>query len=173
MVAEFFADRLTTDGGVLVLRQVDRRIPLLSRFAGCFLDGRDPDRLEHTVTEMVAQRVYGLALGYEDLNNHEQLRHDRLLGLLAGKRDLDSALAGKSTLNRMELSGLPVSSRHHKIRYSSVRLLFLMAEPENFGVSPASETPQKQVYPHPEAEIRPIENSCDGQKIQDNQKAQQ
>ena len=118
VVAEFSAERLTTDGGVLLLRQVDRRIQLLSRLTSCFVDQRDPLRVEHTVAEMVAQRVYGLALGYEDLNDHEQLRHDPLLGLLAGKRDLDAALAGKSTLNRMELSVQdPASSRYHKIGY--------------------------------------------------------
>ena len=104
VVAEFSADRLTTDGGSPLLRQVDRRIGLLRRFAGCFLDRRDPSRIEHSVAEMVSQRVYALALGYEDLNDHEQLRHDPLLGLLAGKRELDSPLAGKSTLNRLELS---------------------------------------------------------------------
>jgi hypothetical protein len=137
VVAEFSAERLTTDGGVLLLRQVDRRIQLLSRLASCFLDQRDPLRVEHTVAEMVAQRVYGLALGYEDLNDHEQLRHDPLLGLLAGKRDLDAALAGKSTLNRMELSGQdPASSRYHKIGYVEEKIdgllvdLFLEAHAE-------------------------------------------
>jgi Transposase DDE domain group 1 len=137
VVAEFSAERLTTDGGVLLLRQVDRRIQLLSRLASCFLDQRDPLRVEHTVAEMVAQRVYGLALGYEDLNDHEQLRHDPLLGLLAGKRDLAAALAGKSTLNRMELSGQdPASSRYHKIGYVEEKIdgllvdLFLEAHAE-------------------------------------------
>jgi hypothetical protein len=119
VVAEFSDERLTSDGGVLLLRQVEQRLRLLRRFAGCFLDGRDPARVEHTVAEMVAQRVYGLALGYEDLNDHEQLRHDPLLGVLAGQRDLDAALAGKSTLNRMELAGPdPAGSRYHKIGYS-------------------------------------------------------
>jgi Transposase DDE domain group 1 len=137
VVAEFSAERLTTDGGVLLLRQVDRRIQLLSRLASCFVDQRDPLRVEHTVAEMVAQRVYGLALGYEDLNDHEQLRHDPLLGLLAGKRDLDADLAGKSTLNRMELSGQdPASSRYHKIGYVEEKIdgllvdLFLEAHEE-------------------------------------------
>jgi hypothetical protein len=116
--AEFSADRLTSEGGVLRLRQGDHRLRLLRRFAGCFLDGRDAARVEHTVAEMVAQRVYGLALGSEDLNDHEQLRHDPLLGLLAGKRDLDAARAGKSTLNRMEWSGLDPAARYHKIGYS-------------------------------------------------------
>jgi hypothetical protein len=137
VVAEFSAERLTTDGGVLRLRQVDRRIQLLSRLTSCFVDQRDPLRVEHRVAEMVAQRVYGLALGYEDLNDHEQLRHDPLLGLLAGKRDLDAVLAGKSTLNRMELSGEdPASSRYHKIGYVEEKIdgllvdLFLEAHAE-------------------------------------------
>jgi hypothetical protein len=118
VVAEFSADRLTTDGGCLLLRQVDRRLKLLRRFADCFVDGRDPSHTVHSVAELVAQRVYGLALGYEDLNDHEELRHDPLLGLVAGKRDLDAALAGKSTLNRLELSG-PEPSRYHKISYAA------------------------------------------------------
>jgi hypothetical protein len=66
VVCEFSCERLTSDGGSLLVRQVDRRLRLLQRFAGCFLDGRDPERIEHTIEEMVAQRVYGLVLGYED-----------------------------------------------------------------------------------------------------------
>ena len=128
VVAEFSADRLTTDGGSLLLRQADRRIRLLSRFAGCFIDGRDPSRVEHSVSEMVAQRVYGLALGYEDLNDHEQLRHDPLFALLAGKRELDAALAGKSTLNRLELSRTEPKARYHKITYSSDRIDRLLVD---------------------------------------------
>ena len=96
VLAEFSADRLTTEGGSPLLRQADRRIGLLRRFAACFRDRRNPSRIEHSVAEMISQRVYALALGYEDLNDHEQLRHDPLLGLLAGKRELDSPLAGKS-----------------------------------------------------------------------------
>ena len=129
MVAEFSSDRLTTDGGSPLLRQVDRRIGLLRRFAGCFLDRRDPLRIEHSVAEMVSQRVYALALGYEDLNNHEQLRYDPLLGLLAGKRELDSPLAGKSTLNRLELSRADeVSTRYHKISYSAEKIDRLLVD---------------------------------------------
>lgn len=129
VVAEFSAERLTSDGGVLLLRQVDRRIRLLGRLADCFVDRRDPARVEHTVAEMVAQRVYGLALGYEDLNDHEQLRHDPLLGVLSGKRDLAAALAGKSTLNRMELSGIdPASSRYHKIGYAEEKIDGLLVD---------------------------------------------
>lgn len=127
VVAEFSSDRLTTDGGSLLLRQVDRRIGLVRRLADCFLDGRDPDRIEHQVAEMIAQRVYGLALGYEDLNDHEQLRHDPLLNVLAGKRDLDATLAGKSTLNRLELSRSQ-PSRYHKISYAEEKIDCLLVD---------------------------------------------
>jgi hypothetical protein len=129
VVAEFNADRLTTDGGSPLLRQVDWRIGLLRRFAECFLDRRDPLRIEHSVAEMVAQRVYAMALGYEDLNDHEQLRHDPLLALLAGKRELDSPLAGKSTLNRLELSRADEGlTRYHKISYSSEKIDHLLVD---------------------------------------------
>lgn len=107
---------MTSDAGGLLLRETDRRLKLLPRFAQCFLDGRNPERIQHTVQEMVSQRVYALALGYEDLNDHEQLRQDPVLKLLAGKEDLEQALAGKSTLNRLELSaGTP--DRYKKITF--------------------------------------------------------
>jgi hypothetical protein len=114
--AEFNGGTMTTDAGGLLLRETDRRLQLLPRLAGCFLDGRDAARIEHSVAEMVAQRVYGLALGYEDLNDHEQLRRDPLLKLLAGKVDLEAPLAGKSTLNRLELS-TGATSRYKKITF--------------------------------------------------------
>jgi hypothetical protein len=104
VVGRFDGGQQTSDAGAMLLRETDRRLKLLSRFAACFIDGRDAGRIEHRVEEMVAQRTYGLALGYEDLNDHEQLRHDPLLAVLAGKSDVESALAGKSTLNRLELS---------------------------------------------------------------------
>jgi len=127
VVGEFSSERLTTDGGALLLRQVERRIGLLRRLADCFVDGRDPERIEHSVAEMIAQRVYGLALGYEDLNDHDELRHDPLLGLLAGQRDLGAALAGKSTLNRLELAQAE-PSRYHKVSYSSEKIDRLLVE---------------------------------------------
>lgn len=114
--ADFTAERLSGDGGGLLLRQVDRRLGLLHRLAQCFRDGRSPERVEHTVGEMVAQRVYGLALGYEDVNDHEQLRRDPVWALLAGRRELERPLAGKSTLNRLELGG-GGRSRYRKIGY--------------------------------------------------------
>jgi hypothetical protein len=89
----------------------------LGRLACCFVDGRAPLLLKHGLSEMLSQRIYGLALGYEDLNDHEQLRNDPLLGVLSGKRELDEPLAGKSTLNRLELIGR--SKRYHKISYST------------------------------------------------------
>jgi hypothetical protein len=104
VTAEFDGGQQTSDGGGLLLRETDHRLNVLSRFAACFVDGRDPERIDHTVDEMVAQRAYGIALGYEDLNDHEQLRHDPLLAMMAGRKDPESALAGKSTLNRLELS---------------------------------------------------------------------
>ena len=76
--AGFTAGQVSSDGGALLLRQLEKRIRLLSRLAGCFRDGRNPELVEHTVVEMLAQRIYGLALGYEDLNDHEQLRSDPL-----------------------------------------------------------------------------------------------
>jgi hypothetical protein len=115
--AGFTAGQVCSDGGALLLREVDRRIHLLERLAACFIDGRDAGRIEHTVEEMLSQRIYGLALGYEDLNDHEQLRSDPLLALLSGKRKLDEPLAGKSTLNRLEL--VARTTRYHKISYSA------------------------------------------------------
>ena len=137
VVAQFAGDWLTTEGGALLLRQADRRIGLLRRVAGCFTDYRQPERIEHRLEEMLAQRIYGLALGYEDLNDHEQLRQDPLLGVLAGKRDLQEPLAGKSTLNRLELTpaGSPAAERYNKISYSAEAFdtllvdLFLEAHP--------------------------------------------
>jgi len=104
VTARFDGGQQTSDAGGLLLRETDRRLKLLKRFAACFLDGRSAGRIEHSVEEMVAQRVDGIALGYEDLNDHEQLRHDPLLAVMAGKTETESALAGKSTLNRLELS---------------------------------------------------------------------
>ena len=114
--AQFDGGAMTSDAGGLLLRQTDRRMNLLPRLAHCFLDGRTPGRIQHSVAEMVSQRVYALALGYEDLNDHEQLRQDPVLKLLAGQEDLEQPLAGKSTLNRLELStGTP--DRYKKITF--------------------------------------------------------
>src|SRR5215813_11581482 len=141
VVARFDGARTTTDGGALLLRAVDRKISLLKRVRTCFHDARDPDRVEHALSELLAQRIYALALGYEDLNDHEELRHDPLLGLLAGKRELEEPLAGKSTLNRLELTpvGEALCERYHKITYSSAALDELLVEVflDSYGQAPA------------------------------------
>lgn len=116
VVARFDGGTISSDGGSLLLRQTDERLKLLARFSECFLDGRDQDRVEHSILEMVSQRVYGLALGYEDINDHEQLRRDPLFGVLAGREEFDKPLAGKSTLNRLEL-GTGEQDRYKKITF--------------------------------------------------------
>jgi hypothetical protein len=116
IVARFDGGTISSDGGALLLRQTDKRLNLMPRLAGCFLDGRNQNLVEHTIEEMLCQRVFGLALGYEDINDHEQLRKDPVFGILAGREDLAEPLAGKSTLNRMEL-GTGITDRYKKITY--------------------------------------------------------
>ena len=115
--ARFDGGALTSDGGAVLLREVDRATGILARFVACFRDARDPARITHPVATLVRQRVYGLALGYEDLNDHDQLRHDPLFAVLAEAADLTAPLAGKSTLNRLELSAATVdeAERYKKI----------------------------------------------------------
>ena len=118
--AQFDGGAITSDGGGLLLREVEKRIGILRQFAACFTDYRNPDLTEHTVEELVAQRVYGLALGYEDLNDHEELRNDPLFAVLVEKSDPgQEALAGKSTLNRLELTPETAS---RKERYKKIVL---------------------------------------------------
>jgi len=118
--AQFDGGAITSDGGGLLLREVEKRVGMLRQFAACFTDYRNPDLIEHKVEEMVAQRVYGLALGYEDLNDHEELRNDPLLAVLVEKTDPSSqVLAGKSTLNRLELTKETAS---RKERYKKIVL---------------------------------------------------
>ncbi len=117
VVARFDGGTMSSDGGAVLLRETERRLKLVSRLAGCFEDRRQAWLICHPVGEMVAQRVYGLALGYEDLSDHDQLREDPLLGVLSGKeRAGEEPLAGKSTLNRLELGG-EEPSRYKKIQY--------------------------------------------------------
>jgi len=108
VVGRFDGGRISSDGGCVLLREVEERTHILNRLAGCFVDHRDPELIEHSVGSLVKQRVYGIALGYEDLNDHDTLRYDALLGLLADKEDPSGAgrrrtedrgkaLAGKST----------------------------------------------------------------------------
>ena len=117
IVAEFSGGTISSDGGGLLLQETDSKMNLLARFSQCFVDGRNQDLIEHSVEQMIRQRVFALALGYEDLNDHEQLRQDPLLAVMAGKAQPGTeALAGKSTLNRMELgTGMP--TRYKKITF--------------------------------------------------------
>ncbi len=116
IVARFDGGTISSDGGAFLLRQTDKRLNLLARLGQCFLDGRNPALVEHTIPEMLSQRIYGLAFGYEDINDHEQLRRDPVFGILAGREELDEPLAGKSTLNRMEL-GTGINNRYKKITF--------------------------------------------------------
>ena len=116
IVARFDGGTISSDGGALLLRQTDKRLNLLPRLAECFLDGRNQEQVEHSILEMLSQRIYGLALGYEDINDHEQLRSDPVFGILVGWSELAEPLAGKSTLNRMEL-GSGQKDRYKKITY--------------------------------------------------------
>src|SRR4051794_21196667 len=128
VLADFDGGAISSDGGALLPRQAEARTGIIRQFAACFTDHRDPDLVEHPVEHLLAQRVYGLALGYEDLNDHDDLRRDPLLATVvvkgdpAGKarrrqRDRGKALAGKSTLNRLELTpvGAGRESRYKKI----------------------------------------------------------
>lgn len=128
VTARFDGGAITSDAGGLLLREVEAKTGILRRFAACFNDHRDPERVEHAVGDLLAQRIFALALGYEDLNDHDTLRHDPLLAVLVGKEDptgqnrrrsedRGKALAGKSTLNRLELTpvGAGEKSRYKKV----------------------------------------------------------
>lgn len=123
---------ITSDAAVLLLGATDRAIGLVDRFASCFRDARSSVLIEHAVRTLVGQRVFGLALGYEDLNDHDELRHDPTMAVLAGKlaaRRRDCApVAGKSTLNRLELSR-PAPSRYHKISHDPTAIEGLFVDP--------------------------------------------
>jgi hypothetical protein len=125
VVAGFDGGRMTSEAGAMLLGATDKRIGLIERFAGCFTDYRDADLVEHTVAGLVGQRVFGIALGYEDLIDHDELRHDPVMAVLGGKleaRRADCApLAGKSTLNRLELSR-EEPTRYHKISYDAAAI---------------------------------------------------
>ena len=129
--AAFDGGTITSDAGALLLGATDRAIGLVGRFAACFADARRPDLIEHEVATLVGQRVLGIALGYEDLNDNDQLRHDPAMAVLAGKlaaRRSDCApLAGKSTLNRLELSG-SLPTRYHKIAHDREAIEGLFVE---------------------------------------------
>jgi hypothetical protein len=131
VVAAFDAGAITSDAGALLLGATDRTIKLMDRFAACFHDVRRQELIEHEVVTLVGQRVFGIALGYEDLNDHDELRHDPLMAVLAGKlearREDCAPVAGKSTLNRLELSRLE-PTRYHKISHNPVAIKALLVD---------------------------------------------
>jgi len=129
--AAFDAGLVTSDAGALLLKTTDRAIGLIERFAACFHDERRAELIEHEVATLVGQRVFAIALGYEDLNDHDELRHDPLMAVVAGKltskREECAPVAGKSTLNRLELSQLE-PTRYHKISHNPVAIKHLLVD---------------------------------------------
>lgn len=131
VVGKFDGGNITSDAGGLLLRETEKRTEIIAGFARCFEDLRNPELIEHTVAELIGQRVYGLALGYEDLNDHDELRRDPLFAVLVGKEDPEGeqrvrpqdkgkATAGKSTLNRLELT--PENPTAAELRYKKIIL---------------------------------------------------
>ena len=118
IVAGFDGGTITSDAGALLLGQLDRGLGLIRRMAACFTDRRDPKLIEHTVETLVGQRVFGLALGYEDVNDHDELRHDPVFAVLAGK----------STLNRLEHTPKRDAEKYHKIDYDTASLEALFVD---------------------------------------------
>jgi len=131
VVAGFDGGAITSDAGALLLGATDRAIRMVERFARCFRDGRDPARIEHAVATLVGQRVFGIALGYEDLVDHDELRHDPVVTVLSGKLEARRAgctpLAGKSTLNRLEHAPAALPTRYHRVGHdgSAIERLFV------------------------------------------------
>ena len=132
IVAEFNGEMITSDAGALLLREASQKLGLIRRFAECFDDFRNPDQIDHPLEQLLAQRIFGIALGYEDLNDHDKLRHDALLAVACGCNDPSTSpdgeprrmLAGRNMLNRLELtpSGASESSRYKKIVHRSSKI---------------------------------------------------
>ena len=143
VVASFDGGTITSDAGTLLLGATDRAIGLVRRFAACFVDRRAADQVEHGVATLVGQRVFALALGYEDLVDHDQLRHDPVLAAVTGKltarRSGCAALAGKSTLNRLEHAPAGEPTRYHKIGHdgAAIERLFVELFLDAYGIPPA------------------------------------
>lgn len=166
VVGGFDGGLITSDAGALLLGATSKAIRLVDRFASCFRDGRDAGQIEHTVATLVGQRVFGLALGYEDLNDHDQLRHDPVMAVLAGKlkarRKRCAPVAGKSTLNRLEHAPEEgpgfTSSRYHKISHDagSIESLFVTLFLE------AHATPPKRIILDLDATDDPLHGHQEG-----------
>src|SRR3979490_2755318 len=159
--AAFDAGLVTSDAGALLLGATDRAIGMMARFAGCFHDERRADLIEHDVVTLVGQRVFGIALGYEDLNDHDQLRHDPMMAVLAGKlearREDCAPIARKSTLNRLERSKL-AATRYSKISHNPVAIKNLMVD----LFLEAHERPPKQIILDLDATDDPLHGEQEG-----------
>ena len=141
VVAEFDGGRMSSNAGALFLREVNARCGLIARLAGCFTDYRDPSRVEFPVDRLLAQRIFGLCLGYADLNDHDRLRDDPALAMAVGcsdiagdgrvrQRDRGHALASSKTLNRLELSEeeTAATDRHKRIAANHEKMAQLLVE---------------------------------------------
>lgn len=146
VVVNFQGGQVTSDAGLSLIAEIDKKLQITSQFAQCFQDYRKPNRIDHTVESLITQRIYGLVMGYEDLNDHEELRHDPMFAIALGKRigieDKQAKLAGKSTLNRLEHCPEDVEqgadNRYHKIGHSSLEIesLFVKIFLESYSKEP-------------------------------------
>ncbi|MBD2293613.1 IS1380 family transposase [Anabaena sphaerica FACHB-251] len=136
VIVNFKGEPVTSDAGLTLIAELDRKREITSRLAGCFKDYREPNKILHPVNSLIAQRIYGLIMGYEDINDHETLRHDPIFSLAVGKV-INSGqgaitLAGKSTLNRLEHCPEDVSSRadsrYHRIEHDGSAIETLLVE---------------------------------------------
>jgi len=142
LVWRFDGGDITSDGGALVLKQLEERTGIVRRFAACFTDYRKSDQIEHPLLDLILQRVFGLALGYEDLNDHDELRRDPMLAVALSKndvkgehrrraRDRGKALAGKSTLNRLELTAPDYDGNPHQKESDKPETKKIVVDPES------------------------------------------
>ena len=142
LVWRFDGGDITSDGGALVLKNLEARTAIVRRFAACFQDYRNPNQIEHPLLDLIAQRVFGLALGYEDLNDHDELRSDPILAVALSKDDVKGqqrrraqdrgkALAGKSTLNRLELTAPDYSGNPRQNESGKPETKKIVVDPES------------------------------------------
>lgn len=157
--AGFDGGELTANGGALLIREYFERSSLIDGLLECFTDGRDPDRIEHCLASLLRQRIGGITLGYEDLNDHDELRHDPLLALVAGREDTEHPLASSSTLNRLE-HGIPDNTDHRykKISWSEDDVADYLVE---YGLD-RFEEPPKRIILDADATDDPIHGSQEG-----------
>lgn len=136
VIVNFKGEPVTSDAGLTLIAELDRKRAITSRLAECFKDYREPNKIIHPVNSLIAQRIYGLIMGYEDINDHETLRHDPIFSLAVGKvinsGQESITLVGKSTLNRLEHCPENVSSRadsrYHRIEHDALAIETLLVE---------------------------------------------